>query len=55
MFFKGPKSYENVNEYLEKMKEYVKQYLVGEDERQVKEDFLNCVSKVKNIRYIFNK
>lgn len=33
----------------------LKEYLVGEDERQVKEDFLNCMSKVKNIRYIFNK
>lgn len=55
MFFKGPKSYENVNEYLEKVKEYVQEYLVEEDERQVKEDFLNCVSKVKNIRTIFNR
>lgn len=55
-FFKGPMSYQNINEYLEKVKEYVEKYLVNEDERDVKQDFIKCIdTKMGNIRRIFSR
>lgn len=55
-FFKGPMSYQNINEYLGKVKEYVEKYLVNEQEQGVKQDFLKCIdTKMKNIRRIFSR
>lgn len=67
-FFKGPMSYQNINEYLAKVKEYVDKYLVIDQsrllnetlvidqEQGVKQDFLKCIdTKMKNIRRIFRR
>ena len=56
VFFKGPSSYENIKEYVEKVKEYVDEYLQNDEgeEQIIKDEFLLCVGKkLENVHRIF--
>jgi hypothetical protein len=54
VFFKGPSSYQNIKEYVEKLKDYVDLYLQSDEEQMIKDEFLLCVgTKLENVHRIF--
>jgi hypothetical protein len=56
LFFKGPKSYENIKEYLEQVNQYLEIYMKSKNELSIKSAFYRCIqTKLEIIHRLFDQ